>query len=207
MPYVRNFKLTQQDTGAGFFHGAAAGQYYLTKSKQFTEEWGPYVEPIATTYYMLMDIGNVLLFNPQDAALEKELQSAADKLLAWMNTNGQWAVAYDHETQKPLFTDIDDLRPTFYGLVIAYKLLGNSKYLAAARKGADWYITNAVNKGHFTGVCGDTRFAPDFATGQSVQALLDLYEITKDKKYRQAAIQTGETVHYFNLYPSHSYPR
>ncbi|WP_207515634.1 glycerophosphoryl diester phosphodiesterase [Longitalea luteola] len=192
LPYVRNFKLAQQDTTAGFFHGAAAGQYYLTQSKKFTEEWGPYVEPIGTTYYMLMDIGNVLLFNPHDSALKKELQLAADKLLAWMNANGQWAVAYDHETQKPLFTDIEDLRPTFYGLVIAYKLLHDKKYLTAARKGADWYITHAVNKGHFTGVCGDTRFAPDFATGQSAQALLDLYEITKEKKYLQAAVHTAK---------------
>ncbi|HEX6428345.1 MAG TPA: glycerophosphoryl diester phosphodiesterase [Niastella sp.] len=191
LPYVRNFKITQQDTTAGFFHGAAAGQYYLTQSKKFTEEWGPYVEPIATTYYMLMDIGNVLLFNPGDTTLKKELQAAADRLLAWMHANGQWAVAYDHATQQPLFTDIEDLRPTFYGLVIAYKLLGDKKYLQAASIGADWYITNAVNKGHFTGVCGDTRFAPDFATGQSAQALLDLYEITNNKKYLQAAIQTA----------------
>ncbi|WP_205509909.1 glycerophosphoryl diester phosphodiesterase [Longitalea arenae] len=191
LPYVRNFKLAQQDTAAGFFHGAAAGQYYLTQSKRFTEEWGPYVEPIGTTYYMLMDIGNVLLFEPGDLALKKELQAAADKLLSWMKLNGQWAVAYDPNTRQPLFTDIDDLRPTFYGLVIAYKILGDKKYLDAARKGADWYITNAVNKGHFTGVCGDTRFAPDFATGQSAQALLDLYDLTKEKKYLQAAIQTA----------------
>lgn len=191
LPYVRNFKLAQQDTDAGFFHGAAAGQYYLTQSKKFTEEWGPYVEPIGTTYYMLMDLGNVLLFNPDDTALKTELQLASDKLLSWMKPNGQWAVAYDHETKQPLFTDIDDLRPTFYGLVIAYKLLGDKKYLTAARKGADWYITNAVNKGHFTGVCGDTRFAPDFATGQSAQALLDLYDITTDKNYLQAAIQAA----------------
>jgi SSS family transporter len=191
LPYVRNFKLAQQDTDAGFFQGAAAGQYYLTQGKKFTEEWGPYVEPIATTYYMLMDIGNVLLFNPTDTALKTELQLAADRLLAWMSPHGQWAVAYDHDSKQPLFTDIEDLRPTFYGLLIAYRLLGDKKYLTAARKGADWYIANAVNKGHFTGVCGDTRFAPDFATGQSAQALIDLYEITKDKKYQNAGIQAA----------------
>ena len=191
LPYARNFKRAQQDEEEGFFKGATAGQYYLTKSKKFTEEWGPYVEPIGTTYYMLMDIGNVLLFKPADTILRKELQAAADRLLAWMGPDGRWAVAYDHTTQQELFTDLEDLRPTFYGLLIAYKLLGDKKYLQAAIKGAGWYIKHAVNKGHFTGVCGDTRFAPDFATGQSVQALLDLYAISKDPQHLQAAITTA----------------
>ncbi|SIO51586.1 glycerophosphoryl diester phosphodiesterase [Chitinophaga niabensis] len=191
LPYARNFKLQQQDLNAGFFYGAAAGQYYLSKSKRFTEEWGPYIEPIGTTYYILMDAGNVLLFQPKDTALKHTLQLAADKLLGWMNSNGQWQVAYDHATQAPMFKEVEDLRPTFYGLLIAYKILRNKKYLDAAKKGADWYIKNAVEKGHFLGVCGDTRFVPDFATAQSAQALLELYDVTKEKQYLQAAIQTA----------------
>lgn len=191
LPFARNFKLEQQDRNPGFFYGAAAGQYYLSKSKRFTEEWGPYVEPIGLTYYMLMDAGNVLLFQPRDTALKNTFHRAADKLLNWMDKNGQWQVAYDHATQAPLFTEVEDLRPTFYGMVIAYKILHDPKYLAAARKGADWYIRNAVEKGHFLGVCGDTRFVADFATGQSAQALLELYDLTKDKKYLQAAITTA----------------
>ncbi|HWV66635.1 glycerophosphoryl diester phosphodiesterase [Chitinophaga sp.] len=192
LPYARNFKLEQQDHTPGFFHGAAAGQYYLTKSKRFTEEWGPYVEPIAVTYYMMMDMGNILLFNPGDTTLKKELRLAADRLLAWMKPEGKWAVAYDHATQKEMFTEVEDLRPTFYGLLIAWKILKDKKYLDAAKRGANWYIENATAKGHFLGVCGDTRFAPDFATGQSAQALLDLYDITKERKYLQAAIRTAE---------------
>jgi hypothetical protein len=189
LPYARNFKLMQQQKNNNFFNGAAAGQYYLYNGKRFTEEWGPYSEPIGTTYYMLMDIGNVLLFQPNDTAMRKALRCAADKLLSWMNDKGQWQVAYDNQTTRPLFTDVQDLRPTFYGLLIAYKLLKEEKYLAAATKGADWYIQHAIEKGHFLGVCGDTRFAPDFATGQSVQALLDLYEITHQSKYKDAALQ------------------
>ncbi|MBS0030395.1 glycerophosphoryl diester phosphodiesterase [Chitinophaga sp. 22321] len=192
LPYARNFKLQQQDTQPGFFYGAAAGQYYLSKSKRFTEEWGPYVEPIGVTYYMMMDIGNMLLFHPGDTALRKELKLAADRLLAWMNKEGKWAVGYDHAAAKELFTDIEDLRPTFYGLLIAWKILKEEKYLAAAKRGADWYIREAVAKGHFLGVCGDTRFAPDFATGQSAQALLDLYDVTKERRYLQAAISTAQ---------------
>ncbi|RXK87486.1 glycerophosphoryl diester phosphodiesterase [Filimonas effusa] len=192
LPFARNFKLAQQALQHDFFNGAAAGQYYLTKSKRFTEEWGPYVEPIGTTYYMMLDIGNVLLFEPGDTALRNELRMAADKLLAWMKPAGNWAVAYDHTSTKELFTDVEDLRPTFYGLLVAYQLLGDKKYLTAACKGADWYIAHAVNEGHFLGVCGDTRFVPDFATGQSVQALLDLFRITADRKYYSAAIDAAK---------------
>jgi hypothetical protein len=131
------------------------------------------------------------LFDPAQQELKEELRKGADRLLHWMSAEGQWAVAYNRATTKELFKDIKDLRPTFYGLVIAYRLLGDQKYLAAACKGADWYIRNAVDKGHFLGVCGDGRFAPDFATGQSAQALLDLYEITRNQHYREAAIRAA----------------
>ncbi|WP_298713343.1 glycerophosphoryl diester phosphodiesterase [Chitinophaga sp.] len=192
LPYARNFKLQQQTVAPGFFHGAAAGQYYLSKSKRFTEEWGPYVEPIGTTYYVLMDAGNILLFNPGDAAMKKEVAAAAERLLGWMDEQGRWQVAYDQATQAPIFREVEDLRPTFYGLLIAYKILRQSRYLEAARKGADWFVRHAVDSGRFLGVCGDTRFAPDFATAQSAQALLELYEVTKEEKYRDAAIKTAK---------------
>lgn len=191
LPYARNFKLLQQEDEPGFLQGAAIGQYYLTKSKKFTEEWGPYVEPIGLTYYTMMDIGNVLLFEPQDKELKNRLKQGAERLMKWQNPSGGWVVAYDRATHKQLFNELEDLRPTFYGLVIAYRILGDKKYLDAAVKGADWYIKNAVDKGHFLGVCGDARFVPDFATGQSVQALLDLYDLTKKDSYLNAAIKTA----------------
>ncbi|MCD0486973.1 glycerophosphoryl diester phosphodiesterase [Pedobacter sp. MC2016-14] len=191
LPFARNFKLLQQQAAPGFFEGAATGQYYLSKSKKFTEEWGPYVEPIGLTYYTLMDIGNILLFQPNDAALKAGLRKGADRLLSWQQQHGGWAIAYDHASEKKLFTELEDLRPTFYGMLVAYQILGDEKYLQAACKGADWYIEHAVNKGHFLGVCGDTRFVPDFATGQSIQALLTLHEVTKNKAYLAAAIKTA----------------
>ncbi len=191
LPYARNFKLLQQQEESGFFQGAAVGQYYLSKSKKFTEEWGPYVEPIGLTYYTMMDIGNVLLFEPGDKELKERLRQGAERLLKWQGSQGEWVVAYDRASEKTLFTELEDLRPTFYGLVIAYRILGDKKYLTAAEKGADWYIKNAVDKGHFLGVCGDARFVPDFATGQSVQALLDIHELTKNNTYLQAAVKTA----------------
>jgi hypothetical protein len=192
LPLARNFKLMQQEQDPGFYQGSAKGQYYLYKSKRFTEEWGDYVEPIATTYYTMVDIGNILLFEPNDVELKARLRDGAERLLAWQKPAGNWEIAYDHATRDPLFTEMEDVRPTFYGLLIAYRVLGDQKYLDAARKGADWFVTNAVDKGHFLGVCGDVRFAPDFATGQSAQALLDLYEITGEDRYLQAAVETAK---------------
>lgn len=191
LPYARNFKFTQQETEDDFFKGAAIGQYYLWKSKRFTEEWGNYVEPIALTYYTMLDIGNILLFEKDDSELQNRLRLGAERLLHWQHEDGSWEVAYDRDTKQPVFTDLKDLRPTFYGLLVAYKFFGDKKYLDATRKGADWFIQNAVDKGHFLGVCGDFRFVADFATGQSAQALLDLYDLTKEEKYKEAAIRTA----------------
>jgi hypothetical protein len=191
LPYALNFKMKQQETSPGFFQGAAIGQYYLAKRKMFVEEWGEFIEPISLTYYTMLDIGNMLLFDPNNSELKRRLKMGGDLLLEWQQDDGSWVVAYDRETHKPLFLDLQDLRPTFYGLIVSYRLLKDEKYLQAAKKGADWLIANGVDKGHFIGVCGDARYAPDFATGQSAQAFLDLYELTREEKYRDAAIRTA----------------
>jgi hypothetical protein len=188
LPPAENFKLVQQLTDTGFFKGAIAGQYYLAKSKKFVEEWGEVVEPIALTYYVMLDVGNMLLFEPDNRELRDRLKMGADKLLDWQKADGSFAVAYDKNTEEELFKDIKDVRPTFYGLLVAYRILKEEKYLKAAQKSADWFIRNAVETGAFLGVCGDARYAPDFATGQSAQALLDLFDLTKDKRYQQAAV-------------------
>ncbi|UFH53523.1 glycerophosphoryl diester phosphodiesterase [Spirosoma sp. KNUC1025] len=199
LPYALNFKLVQQQTTDGFFKGAAVGQYYLAKSKKFVEEWGEVVEPIALTYYTLLDVGNMLLFEPSNAELKERLRLGAERLLTWQKPNGSWAVAYDRHSEQEAFRDIQDVRPTFYGLIVAYRLLNDPKYLTAARKGADWFIKNAIETGSFLGVCGDARYAPDFATGQSAQAMLDLYDLTKDARYREAAI-TAAKVYTTSIY-------
>jgi hypothetical protein len=189
LPFARYFKLAQQQTAPGFFQGAATGQYYLAKSKRFTEEWGNYVEPIAITYYTMLDLGNILLFQPGDAELRARLRLGAERLLSWQHPDGHWEVAYDHDTQNPLYIETPDLRPTFYGLLVAHKILGDQKYIDAAKRGAGWLIENSVKPARFLGVCGDARFAPDFATAQMSQAFLDLFEITADPRHRDAAIE------------------
>src|SRR5690606_10400950 len=86
---AKKFKLAQQQVSGGFFKGAAVGQYYLWKSKRFTEEWGNYVEPIALTYYTMLDIGNILLFEPEDRQLRERLRFGAERLLEWQHTDGR----------------------------------------------------------------------------------------------------------------------
>lgn len=191
LPYIRNFKLAQQDDGDDFLSGSARGQYYLSRQHRFVEEWGEHTEPIALTYYVMCDLGNILLFEPDDTLLQGQLRRGADRLLAWQHADGGFDVAYDKLTRRPVYTDLKDLRPTFYGLAVAYRVLGDGKYLDAAVRGADWFVRNAVDKGSFLGVCGDTRFVNDFATGQSAQALLDLWELTGDERYKEAAIRTA----------------
>ncbi|QMW02234.1 glycerophosphoryl diester phosphodiesterase [Spirosoma foliorum] len=199
LPYAENFKLAQQETGNSFFKGAPEGQYYLAKKKKFVEEWGEVVEPIGLTYYTMLDIGNMLLFEPNSTELKERLRFGADRLLTWQKPDGSWAVAYDRHTEKEIFKDILDVRPTFYGLIVAYRILKDPKYLAAARKGADWFLKNAIETGSYLGVCGDARYAPDFATGQSAQALLDLYDLTHDARYKTAAI-TAAKVYTSSIY-------
>jgi len=192
LPPAENFKLVQQSTDEGFFKGAIEGQYYLAKNKKFVEEWGSVVEPIGLTYYVMLDIGNMFLFEPDNTELKDRLKLGAEKLLNWQKPDGSFAVAYDRKTEEELFKDIKDVRPTFYGFLVAYRILKDEKYLKAAQKGADWFIKNAVETGAFLGVCGDARYAPDFATGQSAQALLDLFDITKDERYKNAAITSAK---------------
>lgn len=196
LPYARNFKLKQLYTN-GDFCGAVKGQYFLWKSKNWAEEWGQHVEPIGVMYYALADMGNILLFNPQDNEIRSNFCLAANYLLNSQLPDGSWDIGYEKADKKPIYSDLKDFRPTFYGLLIAYDILKEKKYLEAAIRGADWFIKNAVNTGRFIGVCGDTRFSPDFATSQSVQALLEMYKKTGNEKYKIAAIETAK---YYTTY-------
>jgi hypothetical protein len=189
MKYIRNFKLAQQQTDDGFFQGAALGEY--GDKTGFRSEVGNWVEPLFTTYYTMMDMGNMLLFDPDDAELKKRLRLGAEKLMAWQHEDGSWDVGYDIFSHELAFPDLIDYRPTWYGLLIAYRILGDEKYLVAAKKGADWQKSNGVDRGFYLGVCGDTRNVWDFATAQTSQAFMELHEITGNEAYREAGIEAA----------------
>lgn len=78
LPYMRNFKLMQQAPAGDPNHGAAMGQYYLWKKQKFVEEWGDHIEPIGITYYTLMDLGNILLFERDDSLLRSSFRAGAN---------------------------------------------------------------------------------------------------------------------------------
>lgn len=189
MPYMRNFKLAQQQTAPGPFQGAALGEY--GDEEGFRSEVGNWIEPLFTTYYTMIDMGNMLLFDPGDTELRDRLRMGADKLMEWQHEDGSWDVGYDVFSGELAFPDLTDYRPTWYGLLIAHRILGDRKYLDAAKKAANWQLENGVNQGRFLGVCGDTRNFWDFATAQTSQAFMDLHEITGDERHREAGIESA----------------
>ncbi len=189
LPYIRNYKLLQQQMRLGFFQHAATGEY--PGEAGFVAERGNWIEPLFTTYYTMLDVGNMALFNPDDDELKIRLRLAAEKLIAWQHEDGGFDVAYDSVSHRSSFPFLKDLRPTWYGLLVAARILGDDRYLAAARKGADWYLQHAVGKGHYLGACGDALNIWDFTTVFGSQALLDLHALTDDRKYLDAAVDVA----------------
>lgn len=190
LKYVRNYKLAQQQIESGFFQGAALGEY--ADEDGVESERGNWIEPLHTTYYTMVDFANMLLYEPTDTELKERLRMAADRLLEWQYQDGSFDVAYDRFSHQLTFPDLQDYRPTWYGLLIAYRMLGDDKYLIAAEKGARWLYENGVKKGYYLGVCGDARNIWDFATAQCSQAYIDLYDITNNDVYRSAAIEAAK---------------
>ena len=112
--------MIQQQTEPGYFCGAALGEYADIDGVE--SERGNWIEPLHTTYYTMVDFGNMLLFNPDDKELLERLRMAGDRLLAWQKDDGSFEVGYDRFSMKPSFPDLKDYRPTWYGLYITYKI-------------------------------------------------------------------------------------
>lgn len=209
LPYARNFKLGQQQTAEGPFQGAALGEYF--RDGRWISEivwagredtYGPdYVSPMMTTFYTLADDGNIALFDPDDDEIRDRLRQGAERLLRWQHDDGGFDIGYlrdDPATVK--YPDLPDLRATWYGFLPAYAVLGDERYLAAARRGADWFIEHAVRTGDFIGVCDDVGLLRDFQVVFAAQALLDLHDLTGEAAYLDAAVQcaTFYTLHLYD---------
>jgi hypothetical protein len=198
LPYARNFKLAQQAIN-GTFEGAALGEYFVEGDGFVCElvyadiSTVDYISPIFTTFYTLSDIGNILLFTPNDTELVSRMELAGDRLLSWQYENGSFAIGYiKSDPNVQMYPQLTDYRATWYGFIPAYKVLGQSKYLEAAERGASWYIENALRTGNFIGVCDDTDIVRDFHVIFGAQALLDLFDLTSNNTYLEAAIQVAQ---------------
>ena len=101
LPYMRNFKLMQQAPAGDPNHGAAMGQYYLWKKQKFVEEWGDHIEPIGITYYTLMDLGNILLFERDDSLLRSGFRAGAERLLSLQQAAAGVSVASSGQAVLP----------------------------------------------------------------------------------------------------------
>lgn len=118
LPYVRNYKLAQQESTSGPFGGAALGEYF--KDSAFVSEivWAgrsgkDYVSPIFTTFYTLADVGNILLFDSDDVELKTRLRAAADKLASWQHADGSFDVGYVRDSPTTLkYPQLKDYRAT-----------------------------------------------------------------------------------------------
>lgn len=101
---------------------------------------------------------------------------------------GKW---YDYE--PPWHTG-----QLIYGLLEAYQITKNPKYLAAAKKAGDWWISLEINdhpklKGMVRAVHGDDVEYIVFATvTDGTAGLFKLYDITGETKYAQIPTQAGE---------------
>jgi len=86
-----------------------------------------------------------------------------------------------------------------YGLVEAYRLTKNPKYLQAAKKGGNWWIglqieDNPKTEGLLYARPGD--FFGDYVIFSTISdganGIFNLYQVTQDKKYAEVATEAGE---------------
>ncbi|HTR81345.1 MAG TPA: glycoside hydrolase family 88 protein [Bacteroidota bacterium] len=85
-----------------------------------------------------------------------------------------------------------------YGLVEAYKLTKDERYLAAAKKAGDWWTSleikdNPKLNGMLRAIHGDgLNYIVCATVTDGTPGLFDLYRLTKEKKYAQAPTDAGE---------------
>lgn len=86
-----------------------------------------------------------------------------------------------------------------YALTEAYRITGNPKYLEAAKRGGDWWVSLEIKdhpklKGMLRALHGD--YIGDhivFATiSDGANGIFNLYDVTGDEKYAQVATRAGQ---------------
>lgn len=144
LPHMRNFKLICRP-GRRSQPRRGHGTVLPVEKAKFVEEWEAISNRSASRTIRSWTWAISCSSNGTTRCCAA-VSGQAERLLSLQRADGGCRGLRQHDG-KPLFTDLKDLRPTFYGFVVAYKLLGERKYLDAAVRGADWFVRNAVDKG------------------------------------------------------------
>ena len=135
------------------------------------------------------------------------LSAYAEFLVTKQNTDGSWYRAYDYggnmfdidntygQKEDVAFVNADSKTCTpvpVRFLVRMYEYTREEKYLASAKKAADYVIGILVPSGKYAGSVCDGIERTDRETGiYALYGMNALYEITKDKAYLEAAEQAA----------------
>lgn len=116
----------------------------------------------------------------------------ADRLLSLQLDCGGWVVRYDYKDPKAGVTSViapnDSAHCSNLGLLTAYRLSGDSKYLLAAEKCANWIMTNGHDQGLILHGYNSKKDSWDTTfnivdTGFSAGLFCSLYKLTGKQDY------------------------
>lgn len=137
------------------------------------------------------------------------VENYADFLVREQNSDGSWYRAYDYGgnvfsdksvTDYKQYYDKEGINPSSKNstpipirfLVRMYEYTGEEKYLNAAKRGAEYVITELVPMGKYAGATVDGHERTDKETGVfAMYGMNALYSVTGEEKYLNAAKQAA----------------
>lgn len=114
----------------------------------------------------------------------QRVQKLADAFVKTWQTEGTWGNYLDLKTGDIAVWNTTGGAMAVGGLALASKYYNNPKYLAVARKAADFYYRDFARRGFTSGGCGDILQNADSETAAALMtSLMTLYETTGEKCY------------------------
>jgi hypothetical protein len=140
-------------------------------------------------------VATVFLMSFVAADTQSVLEAGADRLIALQNTDGSWDWDVTNATGPTATTHLNIAGVTAMGLLDAYELTGDSKYLTAAEKTGNYLMTeigllpdeqlfnafNIIFLQHLSDIGGNSTYA-DFAEGK-MEDLVTTVSYWKDNSH------------------------